>query len=138
MTWEKKQAPTAPRVLDVQRGMTADRLVWRGAHDLSGGDYLLYNIYASPDYPVDTEKAEYLVATRLRGESLSIPHKGRSLNYAVTATDRYGNESSPICSRETLRTKPKVDFRELIMGKPKPKAKISTKSNKKSKKRNKR
>jgi uncharacterized lipoprotein YddW (UPF0748 family) len=131
MTWEGKQAPTKPRQLEIQRGMTADQLVWRGARDLSGGDYLLYNVYASTDYPVDTEKAENLVTTRLRGESLTVPHKGLALNYAVTATDRYGNESSPVYTKEAPRTQPKVDFRELIMGKPK--AKTASKSKAKSK-----
>ena len=138
MRWERRQAPTAPIQLDIQRGMTADRLIWRGARDRSGGDYLLYNIYASPDYPVDIEKAEYLVASRLKGEWLSIPHNGRSLNYAVTAMDRFGNESSPVYTPSISYTKPKIDFRELIMGKPKPKTKTTPKSKSKSKKKNKR
>ena len=138
MTWANRQSPSAPRQFDIQRGMTVDRLVWNGARDLSGGDYLLYNIYASTDYPVDTEKSETLIATRLRGESLSIPHNGRALNYAVTAMDRYGNESSPVYTKEAPRTQPKVDFRELIMGKPKAKTVSNTKSKTKKKKRNKR
>jgi hypothetical protein len=138
MTWAGKQAPIRPRQLDVQRGMTADRLVWHGAKDQSGGNYLLYHVYASTDYPVNTDKAENLIATRLRGESISVPHNGRSLNYAVTAVDRFGNESSPVCTIETAHSQPKVDFRELIMGKPKPKGKATSKTTSKSKKRNKR
>ena len=71
------------------------------------------------------------MATRLRGESLTVPHTGQALNYAVTATDRYGNESSPVYTKEAAHTQPKVDFRELIMGKPK--AKTASKSKAKSK-----
>ena len=138
MTWVGKQAPLKPTQLDIQRGMTTDRLVWRGARDLSGGDYLLYHVYASTDYPVNTDKPENLVAIRLRGESLNVPHGGRALNYAVTAVDRYGNESRPVYTPETLQKQSKVDFRQLIMGKPQPKKQTTSKKNSKSKKRNKR
>ena len=139
MTWAGKQVPLAPRQLNIQRGMTADLLDWKGARDQSGSDYLLYNIYASTDYPVDTESAECLIATRLRVESLTVPHKGQTLNYAVTVTDRYGNESRPVYTQAVLRSKPKVDFRELIMGQPKVKVKSNDKAKTKAKpKRNKR
>ena len=127
MTWASKQAPSSVRNLEVRRGMTADQLSWNGAKDNSGGDYLFYNIYASDTYPVDIDNAANLIATRQRGESLSIPHGGHALNYAVTAMDRYGNESratfTPAASQGNHR---KIDFRSLIMGKPKVKKKATT------------
>ena len=97
--------------------MTSDQLSWQGARDNSGGDYLLYNVYASEDYPVDTKDARNLIAVRRRSQSLSVPHKGRTLNYAVTATDRYGNESMPKESQAvTVRNGKTLDFRQMIMG----------------------
>ena len=62
--------------------------------------------------------ARNLICTRHRGQSLSVPHKGRSLHYAVTATDRYGNESEALQSRgNDVRERRPIDFRQLILGK---------------------
>ena len=84
-----KRAPSAVTTLRVTRGKTTDKLVWQGACDNSGADYLLYNIYASESWPVDTKNPENLIACRLRAQSLTVPHQGRTLHYAVTASDRY-------------------------------------------------
>lgn len=117
MKWAGQQAPTAPRSIELHRGMTADKLSWGSAQDRSGGDYLLYNVYASDTYPVDTEDAANLIATRHRGQAVVVPHGGRTLHYAVTAIDRYGLESAAVSSQNTLaQPRRKVDFRQLIMG----------------------
>ena len=139
MEWTKTKAPSPVRSLDIQRGMTADRLAWNGARDNSGGDYLLYNIYASDTYPVNTDDAANLIAIRQKGEQVTIPHGGRTLNYAVTAMDRYGNESRAAFTPAThQRIQSKIDFRSLIMGKPKAKTVTNSKTKTKSKSKNKR
>lgn len=118
MSWTGRQAPSAARALEVKRGTKSDRLSWQGAQDHSGADYLLYNVYASESYPVDTKDASNLIATRQRGQTLTIPHKGRHLHYAVTATDRYGQESVPKESPNfEKRDRKPIDFRQLIVGK---------------------
>ena len=44
---------------------------------------------------VDTNDPRLLIATRLRETRLTVPHTaGQTLYYAVTAIDRYGNESA--------------------------------------------
>jgi hypothetical protein len=48
-------------------------------------------VYASEDYPVDISRPENLVAWRLRDTRINVPSAG--LNYAVTAMDRFGQES---------------------------------------------
>jgi hypothetical protein len=61
------------------------------------GSYLLYNIYGSNVYPVDVTKAENLLAARVR-ETLW-PLNARAMkvrHYAVTAIDRFGNESPAV------------------------------------------
>jgi len=118
MKWAGKQAPTPARSLSVRRGMNADRLSWSGAIDRSGGDYLLYNIYASEHYPVDISDSRNLVAARYTRQSAVVPHKGRRLHYAVTAIDRYGNESPPTAEQTMPRQEERcpIDFRQLIMG----------------------
>ena len=112
-----KRAPSSVTSLDVRRSMSADILTWRGARDNSGADYLVYQVYASDTWPVDTEDSRNLIATRLRSQSLTVPHHGRQLYYAVTASDRYGQESKPTMSDSGARKMQKrLDFRELIMG----------------------
>ena len=68
-------------------------LSWQAANDSSDAPYLFYNIYASEDFPVDITKAENLMAARLTKTSLLVPVNGK--NYAVTAMNRYGQESTP-------------------------------------------
>ena len=86
MTWYNTEAPTAPTQFEVVNG----QLTWSGAEDHSGAPYLLYNIYASKDEPVDTSDPQNLVATRLTKTSIPLPDA--RMNYAVTAQNRYGQE----------------------------------------------
>jgi hypothetical protein len=119
MSWISASALRPVTHLSVSHGAASDELIWQGPRQQTDGNYLLYNIYASDRYPVDTEDPACLVATRLQGRSLTVPHQGRSLNYAITATDRYGRESSPVFSTQAAPSnRPPIDFRELIMGKP--------------------
>ena len=112
MSWISGSAPQPVTRFSVSRGTTSDVLTWQDT------DNLLYNVYASDRYPVDTEDPACLVATRMQGQSLIIPHQGRSLNYAITATDRYGRESRPTFSTQAVPSDlPPIDFRQLIMGK---------------------
>ena len=98
MTWTWNQAPSAPTRLQIQRGSQQDRLTWSGAVDNSRASYLLYNIYASTTTPhIDVNEPRNLIATRMKGERLTIPHtNGQTVYYAVCALDRYGNESNPV------------------------------------------
>jgi hypothetical protein len=108
MTWAGKQAPTMTGSIQLKRGVQLDILSWMPARDNSGADYLLYNIYASEKWPVDTECSANLIAIRQKECSLSVPHKGKKLHYAITAIDRYGNESSPLLSYINDERKPSV------------------------------
>lgn len=99
MTWASKVRPSAPTVIVWDKQET--RLSWEGARDRSGGPYLLYNIYSSDTYPVNTDDAANLIATALRDSSVNIPKAGRY--YAVTAMDRYGNESDALQDETPLQ-----------------------------------
>lgn len=117
MDWVSAPVPQPVTRLNVTHGTTTDVLTWQTPRQQTGGSYLLYNIYASDRYPVDTEDPACLVATRLQGQSISIPHLGRSLNYAITVTNRYGHESKPSFSKQATPSDRKpIDFRQLIMG----------------------
>ena len=99
MTWIHGIEPTAPTNLHVLHTSQGDQLDWSGATDRSDGPYLLYNIYASKEAPVDISNPENLIATRYLWQTLFVPYAPTQLlplHYAVTAVDRYGNESAAI------------------------------------------
>ena len=90
--------PQQPAQLTLKRGKGFDRLVWTDnkAFPQANGDYHLFNIYASESYPVDINNPDNIIATRTTNCTIDIPTKGNgvSMHYAVTATDRYGREST--------------------------------------------
>ena len=85
MTWESNTIPAAPTRLQ----LTSNTLSWQGTTPY-------YNIYSSRTWPVDIHDTRNLVATRLNTTMVSVPTAGRY--FAVTAMDRYGNESLPLQS----------------------------------------
>lgn len=93
MTWAQSLRPTPPTHLSVKHTAKGDYLTWSGATDRSDGPYLLYNIYASSKQPVDISNPAHLIATRHLHQQLLVPPVSGQLHYAVTALDRYGNES---------------------------------------------
>jgi uncharacterized lipoprotein YddW (UPF0748 family) len=98
LSWAQSIAPDAPAKVTLKRTVWGDELSWHGAADRSDGPYLLYNVYGSMDYPVDTSNPENLMITRYRGDHLTLPQKAYRLPryYVVTAVDRYGNESKAV------------------------------------------
>ncbi len=98
MTWECEDAPEAPRDLKVT--LNDDKLLisWPSGVDHSGGPYLTYNVYASRTCPVDIEDARNLIASRLMGNELCIGGDDGQHYFAVTAMDRFGNESAAMQS----------------------------------------
>lgn len=89
MTWTGQPAPADPQQLTLHK----NTLTWQTSTDHSDSPNIFYNIYASEDFPVDITKPENLVAMRLNKTSLLVPVNGK--NYAVTAINRYGIESTP-------------------------------------------
>ena len=86
MTWQSTAKPQAPSRIDVRDySLSWSRVVEQG---------VTYNVYASNEYPVDINDARNLVATRLN--RCSITTEGKKRYYAVTAMNRYGNESLPL------------------------------------------
>lgn len=91
MTWASRHKPEMPYGLSLSNvANNVAQLSWH--HAEKDTTMMMFNIYASKKYPVDTEDARNLVAIRRQGRQLLIPNDGCTY-YAVTATDRYGNES---------------------------------------------
>ena len=88
MTWMPQFAvlPSVPTTLQ----HTPGRLSWQG-------DAYCYNVYGSNEYPVDCTLAENLVAARVLSNSYELKGRAGGLRYyAVTACNRYGNETEPL------------------------------------------
>ena len=91
MTWASRHKPEMPYGLSLSNvANNVAQLSWH--HTEKDTTMMMFNIYASKKYPVDTEDARNLVAIRRQGRQLLVPNDGCTY-YAVTATDRYGNES---------------------------------------------
>jgi len=87
MWWKSSKKPSSPLWLEVENDSL---LRWAKAD----GD-IVYNVYASKEFPVDVNKASNLVKTRFTSNNILIDRR-TSLNYAVTVQDRYGMESEPV------------------------------------------
>ena len=109
MTWQDSIAPSVPTSPICET--LADgriKLAWKASkdnHDLP----VAYHLYASSTYPVDTEDAHHLLATYLKGTEVIVKE---GYYYAVTSTDRYGNESTPLA----LNHAPQTDIPVLNQG----------------------
>ena len=110
MTWAYDGRPTAPAQLWVETVNGTTTLRWQGAEDRSGAPYLLYNVYGSDKFPVDVDDARNLITTRRMATSLQLQTKSRERYYAVTAIDRYGNESRPKQSAQPQQWVAKVQL----------------------------
>lgn len=94
MTWMSRRKPEMPFGLTKEViGGKATLLAW--SHAESDTTRILFNIYSSREYPVNTDDARNLIAIRRQNRSLIVPIDD-SRHYAITATDRYGNESKPL------------------------------------------
>lgn len=120
MIFEGREARSEERGMrNEERGARSEMMIsWTAPKEknlpsLSGeesGVRLLYNVYASAVCPVDISDPRNLVATRLTEPYItfstknSSPHsvgtRGASRFYAITALDRFGNESEPLQSHQ--------------------------------------
>lgn len=78
--------PSAPSDFHVERRALTYRLTWKAEPNT------LYNVYASSEDSVDINNPQNLIAARLRGNSIVVNAIGKK-HFAITAIDRYGNES---------------------------------------------
>lgn len=100
MTWLDSTPPSAPaggKAIQTSDGYT--ELTWQPATDNDTQNPSTYVIYASDTCPVDTGKARNIVAVGIRRTDYLyaplLPWK-RKKYFAITAVDRYGNESEAI------------------------------------------
>lgn len=102
-TWYGYKAPEAPASINVNEAKDIRPtaiLSWEAGRDNSDGPYLTYNVYSSTHFPVNTRDARNITIVGCRSLSAQVP---KGMYYAVTAVDRYGNESLP-CQINGIQT----------------------------------
>lgn len=99
MTWISHNIPSAPKNLTISQSGNNTVISWDEALNNERGG-TLYNLYGSDTAPVDVTKAENLLAANLNTTRLNVGNIGNTTFFAVTSTDRYGNESRAIQSCE--------------------------------------
>ena len=96
LTWEDSISPEKPRNVTVEKGKCKWRIAWDEAYDPTPGDKVRYNVYCSASYPVDFSSGARMIASYLERLEYTVdalcPYE-REMYYAVTAIDRFGNES---------------------------------------------
>ncbi len=101
-TWLDSIAPTSPSNLMVKHEDDNITLTWKAAKDNDPRNAPMYVIYASDEYPVDTNKPENIIAQRVMNTKYvympTEPWKTKNY-FAVTAIDRYGNEGKAVQER---------------------------------------
>lgn len=104
MTWESTTIPATPSALNRKKHSgDVEMLSWRLVD--KDTTKIMYNVYCSREYPVNTDDACNLIMARLQKTSIIIP-RDPSRYYAVTALDRYGNESKPLQEKHVQNTAP--------------------------------
>ena len=92
-----RSAPSELKITNIENGYT--ELKWQAATDNDERNKPMYVIYASNEYPVDTSRPVNIVAQNIRETSYIyapiLPWNAKK-HFAVTAVDRYGNESVAI------------------------------------------
>ena len=97
MKWQDSIAPRTPQLVERRRvDGTMERISWKAC--TKDGTYCRYAIYAAKKWPVDINDARNLVAvTRDTTYTYNLLNSTLyGMHLAVTAIDRYGNESVPL------------------------------------------
>ena len=96
MPWLDNTPPTQPAGLKVEKADGYITLNWQPATDNDTENAPRYIVYGADTYPVDTSNPENIMAINVPGCTYTyapmFPWEEK-LYYAVTAIDRYGNES---------------------------------------------
>lgn len=99
MTWMDSIAPSTPSVPEMHLAADGNiRMKWQPSTDNSGRP-VVYHLYGSDTYPVATDDPRNLLQTHLVSTEYeyapAAPWQQRRY-FAVTAADRFGNESAPL------------------------------------------
>ena len=97
MVWQDSIAPAQPVNGVISFRNDSVMINWDKA-DSSKTEEASYRIYASDFYPVDINDGKNIICLKHKSNSFHYSSKDGKIKrfWAITATDRYGNESSPL------------------------------------------
>ena len=106
MPWLEGTPPATPQGLQGEQGKYTLTLTWHPEEAVT------YNIYSSTTYPVDTTDPKNLCRAYSRDTAYTVamPSLSQPRHYAVTAIDRYGNESQ---AAQWRNTKERIEPRRM-------------------------
>ena len=106
MPWLEATPPATPQGLQGEQGKYTLTLTWHPEKTVT------YNIYSSTTYPVDTTDPKNLchAYSRDTAYTVAMPSLSQPRHYAVTAIDRYGNESQ---AAQWRNTKERIEPRRM-------------------------
>lgn len=107
-------APSAPGNPKISMSQYHAALSWDRSYDAVNGHDVRYNVYASRTYPVDVTQACNLIRTAMRDTVFEFNPMYVGLygyHFAVTATDRSGNESVVAAPQEVLEQQERAALR---------------------------
>lgn len=98
LTWLDNVAPNSPLDLEVYKDKNGVLNIKWNAPERS--EDFSYTVYFSTKDEINPHKPEYILATGVRGNTISFPIEEGDFGfyYSVTASDRYHNESVPCIS----------------------------------------
>lgn len=107
MTWMDSIAPSTPALPEMQLLANGNiRMKWQTSVDDSGRP-VVYHLYGSDTYPVDVNNPKYLLETHLVSTEYEyapgVPWQQKRY-FAVTAADRFSNESAPLELNKASKT----------------------------------
>ena len=109
LRWMNDSVPAPPSIVFFNETDDKISIQWNhSATQKEGG--IFYRIYASDTYPVDITKGKNLIANRIKDTQFCyIPQIAwmQKMFWAITAVDRYGNESIPVACNKPQ----KFDFK---------------------------
>lgn len=106
MPWLEGTPPATPQGLQGEQSKYTLTLTWHPEEAVT------YNVYSSTTYPVDTTDPKNLCRAYSRDTAYTVamPSLSQPRHYAVTAIDRYGNESQ---ATQWRNTKERIEPRRM-------------------------
>ena len=95
MTWQDSIAPLPPQKGEISLSNNCVSICWEESESFKSEE-IVYRIYASDTYPVDTNDGRKIICLKQNTNSFVAKDSNIKRFWAITTIDRYGNESKPL------------------------------------------
>ena len=95
MIWQDSIAPLPPQKGEISLSNNCVSICWEESESFKSEE-IVYRIYASDTYPVDTNNGRNIICLKQNKNSFVAKDSNIKRFWAITSIDRYGNESKPL------------------------------------------